>query len=57
LAFTVEDIEAAINYFKQKGIEFASETPNPAIDGGKTVFFYGPDREYLQLVEPGKDRI
>ncbi len=52
LAFTVDNIEEAIQYYRSKGIEFNSETPNIAIDGAKTIFFFGPNREFLQLVEP-----
>lgn len=52
LAFTVEDIFAAINYFKEKGVTFKSETPNTAIDGARTIFFYGINDELLQLVQP-----
>ncbi|QRG67293.1 VOC family protein [Brevibacillus choshinensis] len=56
LAFTVDDIDEAINHYREKGIEFKTETPNPSLDGGRTIFFYGPDRELLQFVEPGPDR-
>ncbi|GGE35044.1 glyoxalase [Pullulanibacillus camelliae] len=51
LAFTVEKIEAAIQFYKEKGINFLSETYDTANDGTKTIFFYGPNRELLQLVE------
>lgn len=56
LAFTVDNIDEAIAYYREKGIVFKTETPNPSLDGGKTIFFHGPDRELLQFVEPGKDR-
>ncbi|WP_028403101.1 VOC family protein [Ectobacillus panaciterrae] len=52
LAFTVESIETAMAYYKEKGISFLSETPNIAIDGAKTIFFSGLNQELLQLVEP-----
>lgn len=53
LAFTVEDMEEAIQYYKDKGISFNSETYETANDGTKTIFFYGPNRELLQFVERG----
>lgn len=53
LAFTVEDIEEAIQYYKDKGISFNSETYDTANNGTKTIFFYGPNRELLQFVERG----
>ncbi|BCJ87556.1 VOC family protein [Effusibacillus dendaii] len=54
LAFTVDDMEEAMSYFRKKGIQFHTETPNIAIDGAKTAFFNGPDKELLQLVEPAR---
>ena len=53
LAFTVEDIEEAIQFYKERGISFNSENYDIANDGTKTIFFYGPNRELLQLVERG----
>jgi lactoylglutathione lyase len=52
LAFTVENIEEAVYFYQQKGIEFKSQQPNPTLDGGKNIFFDGPDGELLQLVQP-----
>jgi lactoylglutathione lyase len=54
LAFTVENIEDAIQFYNKKGIIFNSETYDTANDGTKTIFFYGPNRELLQFVERGK---
>jgi lactoylglutathione lyase len=54
LAFTVDNIEEAMTYYGERGIVFNSEKPNTAIDGAKTIFFYGPDRELLQFVQPVK---
>jgi lactoylglutathione lyase len=51
LAFTVDSIKDAIQYYKEKGISFHSKTYNTANDGTKTIFFYGPNGELLQLVE------
>jgi lactoylglutathione lyase len=56
LAFTVENIEDAIQFYREKGIQFNSDKPNTAVDGAKTIFFYGPDRELLQFVEPNEER-
>ncbi len=50
LAFTVENIEAAMEYYAAKGVTFHTETPAVTM-GGKAVFFNGPDGELLQLVE------
>nr|MDA8229478.1 VOC family protein [Desulfitobacterium hafniense] len=52
LAFTVENMEKAIANYREKGVVFLSEAANAAIDGAKTIFFYGPNNELLQLVEP-----
>lgn len=52
LAFTVEDIEAAIEHFKTKGLSFKAEAPGTSIDGAKIIFFEGPNGELLQLVQP-----
>lgn len=56
LAFTVDNIEDARKYYESRGITFSSDTPTMAIDGGKTLFFLGPNRELLQLVEPPDER-
>lgn len=54
IAFTVDNIEEAIGYYRNKGIVFTTEEPKPTLEGGRMILFYGPDRELLQLVEPGK---
>lgn len=51
LAFTVDNIIEVMDFFKENGMEFHTETPNIAIDGAKTIFFSGPNQELLQLVE------
>ncbi|MDG0058546.1 VOC family protein [Priestia sp. P5] len=51
LAFTVEDINKAIQHYKSKGIEFLSSEPQPTLEGGRMILFYGPNDELLQLVE------
>ncbi|MFQ6583561.1 VOC family protein [Priestia megaterium] len=51
LAFTVEDINKAIQHYKSKGIEFLSPEPQPTLEGGHMILFHGPNDELLQLVE------
>ncbi|MFJ7685847.1 VOC family protein [Peribacillus butanolivorans] len=55
LAFTVEDINIAINHYQKKGIKFLSPQPQPTLEGGRMILFYGPNGELLQLVERAKD--
>jgi lactoylglutathione lyase len=50
LAFRVEDVNLAITYFKDKGITFDTDEPTVSLDGSKTIFLYGPNKELLQLV-------
>jgi lactoylglutathione lyase len=50
LAFRVEDVNLAITYFKDKGITFVTDEPTVSLDGSKTIFLYGPNKELLQLV-------
>ncbi|MED4017708.1 VOC family protein [Sutcliffiella cohnii] len=51
LAFTVENMEEAVQFLKEHDIVIHNVTPNIAIDGAKTVFFSGPNNELLQFVE------
>lgn len=51
LAFTVEDINKAIQHYKSEGIEFLSSEPQPTLEGGRMILFHGPNDELLQLVE------
>ena|GEM_PF-500170 len=53
LAFTVENMDEAVQFYKEKGITFNSETYDTANDGTKTIFFNGPNKELLQFVERG----
>ncbi|QTL52687.1 VOC family protein (plasmid) [Priestia aryabhattai] len=55
LAFTVEDIYEAIQHYEKKGIEFLSSEPQPTLEGGRVILFYGPNDELLQLVERVKN--
>jgi lactoylglutathione lyase len=52
IAFTVAEIDEAISIFRKKGVVFATESPNIAIDGAKTIFFTGINGELLQLFQP-----
>ncbi|MDR7317962.1 hypothetical protein [Brevibacillus nitrificans] len=49
-------IDEAIASYREKGITFKTEGPTPSLDGGRTIFFDGPEGELLQFVERGKDR-
>jgi lactoylglutathione lyase len=52
LAFTVDDVQAVMESLAGKGISFHTSEPITAPDGAKVVFFYGPNQELLQLVQP-----
>lgn len=52
LAFTVENMDEAVSYCKDKGLEFINNPGVNAVTGAKSVFFYGPSRELLQLIQP-----
>jgi lactoylglutathione lyase len=56
LAFTVDDIGEAMRHYGALGVPFAAKEPSTALDGGKTIFFFGPNRELLQFVEPPAHR-
>jgi lactoylglutathione lyase len=51
LAFTVDDLDASIRYYREKGIVFRSEEPKPTLEGGRMILFKGPNEELLQFVE------
>ena len=51
LAFTVENIDETIRFLKEKEIVFISDDVKPTLEGGRMVFFHGPNQELLQLVE------
>lgn len=51
LAFTVTDIDEAIQYYRDQGIEFTTVEPNPTLDGGRMILFHGPNGELLQFIE------
>ena len=51
LAFTVEDIDAAIARLKQAGVAVSEEWPKTILDGRKIAFFKGPSGEKLELFQ------
>lgn len=52
LAFTVDDIENELTRLGQHGVVFMDATPKSLPDGTKYIFFYGPNREHLELFQP-----
>jgi lactoylglutathione lyase len=57
LALKVDNIFAARDELKSKGVEFLMDEPVDPGDGGKFIFFRGPAGEKLELVEmPDLDR-
>lgn len=54
LAFTVHNIDETIQFLIEKEIDFTSDEVKPTLEGGRMVFFHGPNRELLQLVEKVK---
>lgn len=50
IAFTVDNIEKAIEKLKTFKVQFISETPK-LIDNKKVFFFQGPNGEKLEIVE------
>lgn len=55
LAFTVNNIEEEIKELTKKGIIFTSDEIKPTLEGGRNIFFHGPNRELLQLIERAKN--
>ncbi len=51
LAFTVDNIDETIHFLKEKKIEFTFNEVKSTLEGGRMIFFYGPNQELLQLVE------
>lgn len=50
ICFEVDDIQLAYQSLRDKGVEFAS-TPVTMANGVRWCYFYGPDRERLELLE------
>jgi lactoylglutathione lyase len=51
LAFAVDNIEMEIERLKQLEVPFADEEITILPNGAKYIFFYGPDRESIELFE------
>lgn len=51
LAFTVENIDKTIQFLKEKEIALTSDEVKPTLEGGRMIFFHGPNQELLQLIE------
>lgn len=54
LAFTVDDLDAECKRLDTHGVRWIHAEPNVLPDGSRYRFFYGPDREQLELFEPAK---
>jgi lactoylglutathione lyase len=52
LAFTVDNLDAEIERFKNLNITFIEEEPTTLPNGLRYIFFHGPDGEWLELVQP-----
>ena len=50
ICFEVNDIQQAYQSLRDKGVEFAS-TPVTMANGVRWCYFYGPDRERLELLQ------
>jgi lactoylglutathione lyase len=52
IAFTVDHIEGEIERLKSLNVIFTSDKPTSISNGGKFIFFKGPDGESLELFQP-----
>lgn len=52
VAFTVDHIEDALRFLKEAGVKLKDESPRTILNGVKIAFFFGPDGERLELVQP-----
>ena len=52
LAWYVDDISREVARIKGLGIEFHPDQIMTVLDGRKIAFFFGPDGERLELVQP-----
>ncbi len=50
IAFTVADLDSAVEKLRKLGVPFETETPRQAI-GHRIIFFVGPDGERIELME------
>ena len=51
IAFTVDNIEQEIERVKQHSVTFVDEGITTLPNGGKYIFFYGPDGEWIELFQ------
>lgn len=51
LAFTVSDLDAAIQRLQLQGVAFETEVPRLAATGQRIIFCAGPDGERIELME------
>ncbi|SEN83464.1 VOC family protein [Paenibacillus sp. OV219] len=52
LAFTVDDVEAELERIKGLGVPLKETEITTLSNGARYFFFYGPDREYLEMFQP-----
>lgn len=52
LAWYVEDIESEVTRIKGLGIDFRPDQIMTVLEGRRIAFFFGPDGERLELVQP-----
>lgn len=53
VAFRVNDIDEAVAHLRSHGVKLDNEEPIDIWDGGKILFFRGPDNERLELFQHG----
>lgn len=51
IAFTVVDIESEVKRLKELDVSFVNESITTLPNGARNIFFYGPDKERLELLE------
>lgn len=51
VTFTVTDIDAVYKRLKEFDVELIDEAPKPVFGTAKILFFYGPDKERLELFQ------
>lgn len=54
VAWYVDDIALAMQDLRQKGVVFTPDEPMEVLDGRRIAFFFGPDDERVELVQPAK---
>lgn len=53
LTFTVKDIDEVYQRLKEKNVELIDPEPKTVFGNCKILFFYGPDKERLELFQHG----